>query len=205
MKKEIFTLFALILLSFSNSSCKNEPNTNTAVKGERLIKTTDKNETLAIQNVDSLLNSSKDRLVSKKWDKIENSIVNDEYSEWLESTFFYSKEEWVKISFSDSIGNNINFLESNYQKLLDDFRLRIGDRLKDIILDKNVLLNLDDYGVFIIEIRNLTLRFDCGEKITDELFQRLITVKKTQNISAFPKELENCKLVSFLIFKEIAK
>ncbi|WP_298145268.1 hypothetical protein [Flavobacterium sp.] len=72
----------------------------------------------------------------------------------------------------------------------------------DIILNKNVALNFDDYGVFVLEVSNLTLKFDCEEAVSDELFEKLIAVKETQNRSIFPKELENCKLKSFLIFKE---
>ncbi len=83
-------------------------NSNARDKNENKVETVKNVESIGIHNIDSLLNSSKVKLESKNWIKVENSIINDEYSEWLESTFFYSKQEWVKISFGDSEGKNIN-------------------------------------------------------------------------------------------------
>ena len=191
-----FIIFCFIQCLFScNQSSK---------KTEKIKPTQEeykKNENIDFRfEVDYLLNNSSDDVKKKNWFKFQTSVGNDEYDEWLEGEFHYSKNEWVRIIYGDINGKYPNYLETNSNSLMKNSTLLIGDFLKDAVYENSVSVDYED-GSLILKEKNNEYHLSCSENVDVADFEKIIESKETNNKSIFPKSLESCKLIFLRIFK----
>lgn len=151
--------------------------------------------------VNYLLNNSIDDLKKQKWFRSQISISNDEYDEWLEGEFYYSKNKWVRIIYGDINGKHPNYLESNSNVFLNNSKLKVGDFLKNIIHYSEISIDYDE-GCLILKDNNNQYYLDCSENLDIADFEKIIESKESKSSDAFPEKLKNCMVTYFRINKK---
>lgn len=194
MTYKVIAILAILI----SIACTDKKSHINSLKSETTVQ---RKETINIKNKSFLLTIEYQKLASYKWFKKDSSIVNDEFDEWLESTFYFSKEEWITTSYSDTTGKHPNYLESNSNEILGNYPIRLGDPLKKVILSGKMKLDLDENSMLLLRSGEYEFFLDCTDKIDDILFEKLQNCIASNAIENFPKNLNDCKIIRFRAYK----
>lgn len=87
MTYKVIAILAILI----SIACTDKKSHTNSLKSETTVQRKETIETINIKNKSFLLTIEYQKLAACKWFKKDSSIVNDEFDEWLESTFYFPK------------------------------------------------------------------------------------------------------------------